>query len=816
MENRNGYKLIGRLALGFILLSTSLLQAVEAKPEYQPTRDISAQWITSPEITVPAIPNLWFVWRKSISLESLPNRAICRIGCDSKYWLYINGENVVYEGGLKRGPTPNDSYFDTVDLRPFLKKGKNTIAILSWFFGRHGFSHVNSGKPGLIVDATTNGPNGLFLSSDSSWKVSLYSAIPRGFQAKNIAERNRHFAIPKFDASKVDPQWRTQTKGAFELITNDPQPAFQLPESNVRFNAAYDFNNDWKAENFNDSDWPNATSCGSPKNGPVAPWGELYDRLIPLFKKGELANYLNQSTIPDVSTGAAIVCNLPWNLQAAPYLKIDAKAGQTIVIKTNHYLQSQYRFEYITKEGIQEFEFPTWLSGENMIYEIPKGVKILSLKYRPSSYDTELVGRFACDDHFYERYWTKAVRTLQVAIRDTFMDCPDRERAQWNGDVCSSFGQSVYLLNSKIDPIMKKFIYNQAWFHRPDHVMYAPIPDGNWLMELPLGTLSTLGAYGVGLYELRTGDLHPGNDTYPMMKNYLTLWKFDNDGLVVHRAGDWDYTDWGGHSEKRILTNCWYTMAVRQMLTIAQRLHRESDVLLWQKQLASLEKNFNRIFWTPKGYHDPGNQDPKVDDRSNALAVLAGFAQPEMYPNIEKILAENFHCSPWLERFVYEALGSMGYADTALVRMKKRYTTMVDHPQHSTLWEFFDNDKASTNHPYCGGGVVLLAKYVVGLTPTSPRFETFQIVPQMGSLKEVQLRTPTEFGPIETNLSRAENHFVAKIVAPQGTSGVLAVPIEYEVPPSLRMDRAQPYRNKTYFFIAIQPGENRFEFERRK
>ncbi|MFR7465122.1 MAG: hypothetical protein ACLUVG_09725 [Phocaeicola vulgatus] len=29
--------------------------------------------------------------------------------------------------------------------------------------------------------------------------------------------------------------------------------------------------------------------------------------------------------------------------------------------------------------------------------------------------------------------WEKSQRTLYITMRDTYMDCPDRERAQWWG-----------------------------------------------------------------------------------------------------------------------------------------------------------------------------------------------------------------------------------------------------------------------------------------------------------------------------------------------------------------------------------------------
>ena len=68
--------------------------------------------------------NLWTCFRKSVTLEAAPRRAVARIAVDSKYWLWINGELVVFEGQLKRGPTPNDTYYDRVDLTGHLRNGR--------------------------------------------------------------------------------------------------------------------------------------------------------------------------------------------------------------------------------------------------------------------------------------------------------------------------------------------------------------------------------------------------------------------------------------------------------------------------------------------------------------------------------------------------------------------------------------------------------------------------------------------------------------------------------------------------------------------
>ena len=85
-----------------------------------------AQWIGP----VKEGPNSWICFRKTINVKENPEKAVAKIACDSKYWLWINGEMALFEGQLKRGPTPLDTYYDTLNIKPYFKKGENTIALL--------------------------------------------------------------------------------------------------------------------------------------------------------------------------------------------------------------------------------------------------------------------------------------------------------------------------------------------------------------------------------------------------------------------------------------------------------------------------------------------------------------------------------------------------------------------------------------------------------------------------------------------------------------------------------------------------------------
>ncbi|MGD0037334.1 MAG: glycoside hydrolase family 78, partial [Bacteroidota bacterium] len=184
--------------------------------------------------------NTWMCFRKTVTLSSVPSTAYARIAADSKYWLWINGQLVLFEGQLKRNPNPNNTYYDSVNLVPYLTSGSNTIAVQVWYWGKEGFSHHSSGKGGFLFDANFGGTA---VRSDNTWKAMVHPA--------------------------------------YQISTTGGQPNFRLSEFNVRFYARSDSISGWQQPGYNDANWPAATAKGIP---PSAPWNTLLKRPFPQFK----------------------------------------------------------------------------------------------------------------------------------------------------------------------------------------------------------------------------------------------------------------------------------------------------------------------------------------------------------------------------------------------------------------------------------------------------------------------------------------------------------------------------------------------------
>jgi len=706
------------------------------------------QWIGLPEASR---TNTWTCFRKQTVMAAQPKVAKARIACDSKYWLWVNGRLAVFEGQLKRGPTPQDTYYDEVELAPYLKSGTNTFAVLVWYWGKHGFSHNSSGKAGLVFDAVLDGVS---LCSDTSWKALRHPAYGD---------------------------------------TGKPRPNYRLPESNIRFDARLDIGT-WQAQNFDDTAWSPGTAFGQP---PVAPWGGLVKRTIPLWKDSGLRAYENAAVLPSVSTGGVVVATLPYNAHVTPALKIDAPAGLVIDMRTDDYLPTgnpSVRAEYVTREGVQEYESLGWMNGHEVRYTIPAGVKILSLTYRETGYNADFMGRFECDDPALNRLWEKARRTLYVTMRDTYMDCPDRERAQWWGDAVNELGEAFYVFDAARGPLLaKKGMLELARWQRGDNTLYAPVPagrpsldstrkdnrDGTWNSELPPQMLASVGWYGFWTYYWYTGDRDTIVEVYPAVKKYLSLWKLGADGQAVHRAGDWDWADWGENADVAVLDSAWLYLALKGAIEMARLSGHEEDVAEYRTRMRSIEKSFDSVFWKKDCYRSPGHKG-KTDDRANAMAVVAGLAKPEHYGAICSVLAREMHASPYMEKYVLEALYLMDAPERAVARMKTRYASMIEEAI-TTLWENFGgksgrNGGGTYNHAWSGGPLTMLSQYAAGLAPIALGWKTFAVKPQPGPLTRIAACVSTPHGEVLFSLRRESKALRMELTVPSGTQAAIEVP----------------------------------------
>lgn len=691
-----------------------------------------ASWIWGAEAG-PA--NRWMILRKTFELPRAPESAEALIAAESKYWLWVNGRLAVFEGGLNRGPAPGEGYFDRVDLREHAVAGTNTIAVLVWYWGNQGRNNADSGQGGLLLQAAFDETA---VCSDGSWSVRVHPAYGP---------------------------------------TEDPQPSYLYGGHNIGFDARADLSG-WEGSGFDDSGWERAASKGVP---PIAPWGTLRERPIPLWKVHEVKPYPG-CDISDGAGGKVHAASLPYAMQYTPYLFIEAeREGLKIDIRSDRYavnggpgdshnVYRGHRTEYTTKRGVQRFESLDWLFGEQTLYTIPEGVKVLELGYRESGYDAGVAGRFASSDPFLNRLVDKCIRTLYICMRDNYMDCPDRERGQWIGDVSSQVPQTFYVLDRKADHLTLKAISDfVAW--RKGGVLWGNVP-GAHSSELPSQSLNAISEFGMIMsYYLNSGDASVIAKAYPAVKAYLELWSVKEDGLVEPRAGDWQWYDHLDFIDADVLENAWYYTALNAALAMASIESRPEEELAWFRARAEgIRGAFDRAFWQGDGYRSGSF----LDDRANALAVLVGLAGPERREAIRRVLREVKHSTPYMEGYVLEAMFQLGDAVGAMARMRERYAPLVEN-ENSTLWEDF-SILGTRNHAWSGGPLTALAKYVAGVAPLTPGYERYRVAPEPVDLDSVELSVPSVKGEIAVRWTREAGRFLLELSSPAATVAEVGIP----------------------------------------
>ena len=193
----------------------------------------------------------------------------------------------------------------------------------------------------------------------------------------------------------------------------------------------------------------------------------------------------------------------------------------------------------------------------------------------------------------------------------------------------------------------------------------------------------------------------------------------------------WFYGNGGrNNTDAPVRKNAWYYMVLEFMQFMAEELadHRFDEFI--EMRRASLKENFEKTFWNGQCFASSDF----VDDRANALAVLASLCGPEKYEAMRYILLTTFNSTVYMENYVLLALCRMGYVEDAYHRMVSRYTNLALN-ENSTLWEDFFI-LGSRNHAWTGAPITIAYQYFMGID-TNDGFETMTVTPNKTLFKKM-------------------------------------------------------------------------------
>ena len=801
-----------------VLFFVFIFYCVVSQGHDRQSLDLSpARWIWYPSGRV--LQNTFVLFRKEFDLEKQPDQARGWILADSRYLLYVNGKRVQW------GPAPYDPRWpeaDPVDIASYLKPGKNVIACQVLFYGI-GDGTWPIGKPGFLFRLDVDGQQ---IVSDKTWLSHLAKSWVQGQYKRWFLRALQE----NFDARYYPYGWNT---GEFEA-GDDWLPAIQSNVSADKPSIFTNFGeyqwdlsgsprdseirkrsipmmreNDVKVQRLVESAWVKW----------IRPAEEYFDVMPPNAYETEWMNAVRQTggnswTVPE-NKGKAAALTFDFTDQSVgwPYFTIEATAGTIVELLVHEAYQpegpviinSQYNAwsRFVCREGLNRFEtfdFESFRWLQLHIRNYSGEVKVSDVGMRRRQYDFAVMPQIKLSDPALQRLMDASVNTLYNSAQETVVDGMARERQQYSGD-CSHQLHPLYQVFGEVQ-LPARFIktfsqgmtldgyFLDAWpaFDRLARVMERQLQLTGWGPILD---------HGVGFcfdnhyYYQYTGDTIALQESFPRLLrffDYLTTIR-GNDGLLrVENLGVpsvWlDHDAYRRQRHKQCAFNLYSSAmcvhALAPLCRVFGKTGKADEIEQFGKDLLARCVD---LFWSSEEQTFVNNLPwlkeegvPRYCDRSLSIAVLYEQCPKnndkrsiDILETCPETLGISYPCNAVWRLW---ALCRSGKIDAVLNDLRRNWTTMPSVILNNTIQETWHSKWQQYSH--CAvAPIVMMYQGIAGIQPLEPGYEIFQIRPQLGDLKEVELYPQTVKGNIVFKSKGTKGGRELYLEIPEGTTAIL-------------------------------------------
>lgn len=407
-----------------------------------------------------------------------------------------------------------------------------------------------------------------------------------------------------------------------------------------------------------------------------------------------------------------------------------------------------FRYVYIEKEPDSSFE------------EV-----LMDYEYAP--FDTERSGSFRCSDEELNHIWDVAAYTMDLTTREFFMDGIKRDRWTWSGDAIQSYLMNYYL---RFDTECVKRTIRQL---RGKDPVTAHV---NTIMDYTFYWFKSI--YDYYLY---TADIAFVREMWPRMVTLMDYveGRLNEDGMAEGQADDWIFVDWVDFPMHKRGTLCFEQIllmkAMETMAVCSKLLNIKTD---YRVKSESLRNKIKQTFWSyeQKAYYhaiEDGKINKQITKFANMFAILYGLAYEEERHEIMQSVMLNPVIdpitTPYMRFYELETLCIDGLQEQVLHEMKAYWGGMLREGATS-FWEKYNPEEKGAQHlamygrPYgkslChawgASPIYLIGKYFLGVRPTKPGYEEYEVHPTLGGLKWMEGDVPTSFGKIHVKMNTHE------------------------------------------------------------
>jgi alpha-L-rhamnosidase len=756
-----------------------------AQPTWQ------AHWVSSPDITGQEAAHVLF--RRSIELLAKPTRFVVHISADNHYVFYVNGQQVCF------GPQLSDIRhwrYETVDLAPYLERGKNTLAVEVYNYGFQRFFGMQSVHTALLVNGDTEAESAVHTSGwhSDGWRCFR----DRSWQPKEV-------------------KWRVAQPdiigGFYAAQPTDSLDMAQYPHG-------------WQQRDFDDISWEkvkfveSATAYGGgfawllePRNVPLQ--SQRIERIARIARQENIearSDFLQgkQSlTIPPHSQVKLLLDHTVLTM-GKPTLVFSGgeKAQIRLTYAENLFGEDRSkgnRNDFQNKKilgitdvvlpdgGAQRMFRPSWLRSFRFVqlsvqtqdqplvlHDFYQWLTTTSIA--PKAY-------FTANDSLYARVFDICQRTVHLCTQDYFLSDAYYETMQYLGD--TKIHAAVWQALSGSD------IHTRNALAQFDH---SRLPDGNLTSCYPLKATFVHPNYSLMWVDMLYDYLQYSGDRafiqtfVPNIRHTLdgfdrliqpnglvgeTSWEYFVDWYVDSKGGLPPEANKGIHSSVVTLQ---YVYALQNAARLLGILEYHNDAARYQKRANWIKKRvFEQCFDEKKGALAFNPDKRYFDQHANILGILTETIPPSQARTLlEKITADEVTFSPasyYFRYYLFEALQKTQSADL-FDRVQKPWVELVRQGLSTTVERLESrlshHPTRSEAHPWSTAPAYFYFRLLAGIVPQSMGFDQVRIAPQLGSLTRIEGLYPTPKGDILFVFEKKINQqLAATLTMPEGIKGYI-------------------------------------------
>lgn len=770
------------------------------------------EWITAPGIEPNAPVVLHF--RKTIDLKAVPQSYAVDVSADNRFILYVNGHWV------GQGPARGDLRhwrFETIDLKPFLRPGRNIVAAEVW----NAVGDPN--KPGLkgAPMAQISAGTGFWmrghgaasgLNSGSNWRVAV--------------QPGHTFASPFVPLIKaLKSVW--YAAGGAESIDG------------ARTDWA------WAGDKETNAGWANAVSVLRTDETP--PWTLTQDRLPAMSHQALPAGKVVRSDLAGASafpTGSVIVpphtqtsLLIDQGVMVAGYPSLVLSGGKGAKVEVTYaealYDDQTHKGDRNQVEGrkiigitdtflpdggpdrsFQPLWWRTWRYMEITVSTDAEPLKLEGLRLTRDAYPFTAKGYFKSSDPGLNQIWNVGWRTLSIDAHETYMDSAYWEQLQYVGDTRL---ESLIAYAVAGDPRLSVQAINAfAQSARPDGMIQSAYPSST------SNIIPTFGLLWIGMmhdYWMHEPDTSVISRNLPVARGILAWYApyVAANGLLKQNP-EWNFVDWVGDpplarnkfpsfdpvTGTSCLTSLLYLGALREAADLENATGDSARGRVDADKAKSLSSAIQNNCWDEqRGLYADDPSKKIFSQHTNALAVLYDVAPREKADAIlekvtsdhgidapDGILTTSYYFSWYLiQAYEHAGLGDryLGLLETWRDLLKLNYTT----------WPEERGNTRSDTHAWSAHPTADLLGIVAGIRPAAPGYRSVNIEPHPSGLSAFEAGAETPKGLVRVRYAASHDTARFTVDLPATLSG------HFNWGGQSRA--LQPGRNFLVFPVSIEP-----------